>query len=50
MAKLVSVNVGTPKDVRWQRRPVYIGIWKARRLRVRVWFAGSTSTVTVRAT
>ncbi|UMB69580.1 MOSC and FAD-binding oxidoreductase domain-containing protein [Mycobacterium paraterrae] len=29
MAKLVSVNVGMPKDVAWQGRNVYTGIWKS---------------------
>ena len=28
MAKLVSVNVGMPKDVRWQNKTVHTGIWK----------------------
>ncbi|MEV6212974.1 MOSC and FAD-binding oxidoreductase domain-containing protein [Kitasatospora sp. NPDC051914] len=28
MAKLVSVNVGLPKDVRWRGRTVRTGIWK----------------------
>jgi ferredoxin-NADP reductase/MOSC domain-containing protein YiiM/ferredoxin len=29
MAKLVSVNVGLPKDVEWNGRTVYTGSWKA---------------------
>ncbi|MEE6177737.1 MOSC and FAD-binding oxidoreductase domain-containing protein [Mycobacterium sp. 050134] len=29
MARLVSVNVGKPKDVSWQGRTVYTGIWKS---------------------
>ena len=29
MGRLVSVNVGMPKDVRWRDRTVYTGIWKA---------------------
>lgn len=29
MAKLVSVNVGTPKDVSRQRHTVYTGVFKA---------------------
>lgn len=29
MAKLVSVNVGKPKNVPWQGRTVYTGVWKA---------------------
>ncbi len=29
MGRLVSVNVGMPKDVQWQGRTVYTGIWKA---------------------
>jgi ferredoxin-NADP reductase/MOSC domain-containing protein YiiM len=29
MAKLVSVNVGKPKNVPWQARTVFTGIWKA---------------------
>ena len=28
MGKLVSVNVGMPKDVRWKDKTVYTGIWK----------------------
>ncbi|GAA4993115.1 MOSC and FAD-binding oxidoreductase domain-containing protein [Actinopolymorpha pittospori] len=28
MATLLSVNVGMPKNVRWQDRTVYTGIWK----------------------
>jgi ferredoxin-NADP reductase/MOSC domain-containing protein YiiM len=28
MATLLSVNVGLPKDVRWQGRTVHTGIWK----------------------
>jgi ferredoxin-NADP reductase/MOSC domain-containing protein YiiM len=28
MATLLSVNVGLPKDVAWQERTVYTGIWK----------------------
>src|SRR6266581_1393850 len=28
MATLLSVNVGLPKSVAWQRRTVYTGIWK----------------------
>ncbi|OBI96441.1 MOSC domain-containing protein [Mycobacterium sp. 1465703.0] len=29
MGKLVSVNVGMPKNVRWRDKTVYTGIWKA---------------------
>jgi len=29
MGKLVSVNVGMPKDVRWRDKTVHTGIWKA---------------------
>lgn len=29
MARLVSVNVGMPKDVQWRGKIVYTGIWKA---------------------
>ncbi len=29
MASLVSVNVGLPKDVDWQGRTVYTGVWKS---------------------
>jgi MOSC domain-containing protein YiiM len=29
VAKLVSVNVGMPKDVGWSDRTVYTGVWKA---------------------
>ncbi|OBI50915.1 sulfurase [Mycobacterium kyorinense] len=29
MARLVSVNVGTPKDVQWRGKTVHTGIWKA---------------------
>jgi MOSC domain-containing protein YiiM len=28
MAKLVSVNVGLPKDVQWRGQSVFTGIWK----------------------
>jgi ferredoxin-NADP reductase/MOSC domain-containing protein YiiM len=28
VARLVSVNVGIPKDVRWRGKTVYTGIWK----------------------
>lgn len=28
MGRLVSVNVGMPKDVRWRDKTVYTGIWK----------------------
>ena len=28
MARLLSVNVGLPKDVEWQGRIVHTGIWK----------------------
>ena len=30
MATLVSVNVGLPKDVAWNGRTVYTGVWKQR--------------------
>ncbi|OBG30214.1 MOSC and FAD-binding oxidoreductase domain-containing protein [Mycobacterium sp. 852002-51057_SCH5723018] len=29
MAKLVSINVGLPKNVQWRGKTVYTGIWKA---------------------
>jgi len=29
MAKLLSVNVGVPKNVAWNGRTVYTGVWKA---------------------
>ncbi|MEU3980481.1 MOSC and FAD-binding oxidoreductase domain-containing protein [Streptomyces sp. NPDC026672] len=29
MARLVSVNVGLPKDVSWRGRTVYTGVWKS---------------------
>ena len=29
MAKLVSINVGMPKDVAWQGRTVHTGVWKS---------------------
>ncbi len=29
MAKLVSINVGMPKDIAWQGRTVYTGVWKS---------------------
>src|SRR3954468_8369509 len=38
LARLVSVNVGLPRDIEWRRRTVHTGIWKAPvsgRLRVR---------------
>ena len=28
MSRLVSVNVGMPKDVAWRDKTVYTGIWK----------------------
>lgn len=29
MARLLSVNVGLPRDVTWQAKTVHTGIWKA---------------------
>lgn len=29
MGKLVSVNVGMPRDARWNDKTVYTGIWKS---------------------
>ncbi len=29
MARLLSVNVGLPRDIEWQGRTVHTGIWKA---------------------
>ena len=28
MARLLSVNVGLPRDIEWKGRTVYTGIWK----------------------
>src|SRR5215467_3521225 len=28
MSRLLSVNVGLPRDIRWQGRTVHTGIWK----------------------
>ena len=28
VARLISVNVGLPRDIEWKRRTVYTGIWK----------------------
>ena len=28
MARLLSVNVGLPRDIRWKGRTVHTGIWK----------------------
>jgi MOSC domain-containing protein YiiM len=28
MARLLSVNVGLPRDIEWKGRTVYAGIWK----------------------
>jgi hypothetical protein len=28
VAKLISVNVGLPKDIPWKNRTVYTGAWK----------------------
>jgi len=28
MGRLLSVNVGLPRDVKWQGRTVHTGIWK----------------------
>ena len=48
MARLLSVNVGLPRDVAWQGRTVHTGIWKARS-QARAGCAGSTSMATARA-
>ena len=29
MARLLSVNVGMPRDIEWRGRTVHTGIWKA---------------------
>jgi MOSC domain-containing protein YiiM len=29
MGRLISVNVGMPKNVSWKEKIVYTGIWKA---------------------
>jgi MOSC domain-containing protein YiiM len=29
MARLLSINVGLPRDIAWQGKTVHIGIWKA---------------------
>jgi MOSC domain-containing protein YiiM len=29
VARLISVNVGMPKDVEWQGKTVHTGIWKS---------------------
>src|SRR3569833_2516474 len=29
MARLISVNVGLPRDIEWRGRTVYTGIWKS---------------------
>lgn len=49
MAALVSVNVGLPKDVAWNGRTVYTGVWK-QPVTGRAWSAGSTWTATAKAT
>ena len=49
MAKLMSVNVGLPKDIPWSNRTVYTGAWKTPSLAAG-WFGGSTSTGTAKAT
>ena len=28
MARLISVNVGLPRDIEWKGRTVHTGIWK----------------------
>ena len=48
--RLLSVNVGMPRDVEWEGRTVRTGIWKDSRRRGGGWCAASTSTATGRAT
>ena len=50
MASVLSVNVGLPKDVAWQGKTVYTGVWKQPGGRPARWSAASTSTATARAT
>ena len=38
MARLLSVNVGLPRDIEWKGRTVYTGIWKSR-VQGRCWAA-----------
>jgi hypothetical protein len=40
-ARLVSVNVGMPKDVPWQGKTIHTGIWKTPS-RDPAWCVGST--------
>ena len=49
MPQLLSVNVGMPRDVSWQGKTVYTGVWK-HSVSGPQWSAGSTSTGTARAT
>ena len=46
--KLVSVNVGLPREITWQGRTVFTGIWKEP-VEGRAPSGVSTSTVTGRA-
>ena len=49
VGKLLSVNVGLPRDVAWEGRTVHTAIWKDP-VASRGWSADSTSTATSRAT
>ena len=46
--RLLSVNVGLPRDVEWEGRTVHTAIWKP--WTAGRWSAASTSTATGRAT
>ena len=49
MARLLSVNVGLPRDIAWKGRTVHTGIWKTPVGGRCAKSAGSTSTETVKA-
>ena len=50
MARLLSVNVGLPRDIEWHGRTVHTGIWKDAGAGAPPRRGGSTSTATARAT
>ena len=45
MPRLLSVNVGLPRDVAWRGKMVHTAVWKPP-FKAVVWRDGSTSTVT----
>ena len=47
MARLLSVNVGRPREIAWRGKTVYTSVWKEP-VRDGAWCGGSTSMVTHR--